>query len=104
MNSNDKNRQKVENGFWKKVRSIAQKVPFINDAFALYRYMRDPAVHPGRKVVAVGALIYFICPWDAIPDFVPVVGYMDDAGVIYAAVEYYSGEIEPHYENIKGEI
>ena len=97
MSSNDKDRKKAEKGFLKKVQSIAQKVPFINDAFALYYYMRDPQVHPGRKVVAVGALIYFICPWDAIPDIVPVVGYIDDASVVYAAVEYYSNEIEPYY-------
>ena len=97
MNSSDKDRKKVEKGFWKKVRSLAQKVQFIKDAFALYYYMMAPEVHTGRKVVAVGALIYFICPWDAIPDIVPVVGYLDDAGVVYAAVEYYSSEIEPYY-------
>jgi uncharacterized membrane protein YkvA (DUF1232 family) len=32
--------------------------------------------------LAIGALIYFISPIDAIPDFIPVVGYIDDAAVI----------------------
>ncbi len=32
--------------------------------------------------MAIGALIYFISPIDLIPDFIPVVGYIDDAAVI----------------------
>lgn len=32
--------------------------------------------------MAIGALIYFISPIDLIPDFIPVVGYVDDAAVI----------------------
>jgi uncharacterized membrane protein YkvA (DUF1232 family) len=32
--------------------------------------------------LAIGALIYFISPIDVIPDFIPGVGYIDDAAVI----------------------
>jgi len=30
----------------------------------------------------VGAILYFLMPFDAIPDFVPVVGFVDDAAVL----------------------
>lgn len=36
-----------------------------------------------RKLVAiVAAILYLISPLDVIPDFIPVVGYVDDAAVI----------------------
>jgi len=38
---------------------------------------------PRRSLVAVVAgLIYFLDPLDAIPDFLPVVGFLDDAAVL----------------------
>jgi uncharacterized membrane protein YkvA (DUF1232 family) len=38
---------------------------------------------PWRTIVlAITALIYFVSPIDVIPDFIPVVGYIDDAAVI----------------------
>jgi uncharacterized membrane protein YkvA (DUF1232 family) len=33
-------------------------------------------------VLAIAGLIYFVSPIDLIPDFIPVVGYLDDAAVI----------------------
>ena len=38
------------------------------------------------KMVIYGALGYFISPIDVIPDFIPVVGFTDDIGVLAAAV------------------
>ena len=37
-------------------------------------------------MVIYGALGYFISPIDVIPDFIPVVGFTDDIGVLAAAV------------------
>jgi len=37
-------------------------------------------------MIVVGALSYLIFPVDLIPDFIPVVGLVDDASVIAAAV------------------
>ncbi|MCX7934393.1 MAG: DUF1232 domain-containing protein [Planctomycetota bacterium] len=34
------------------------------------------------KAIIVGALLYFISPFDIVPDFLPGVGYFDDIGVI----------------------
>ena len=38
---------------------------------------------PYKSLIAIaGALIYFLAPVDLIPDFIPVVGYVDDAAVL----------------------
>jgi uncharacterized membrane protein YkvA (DUF1232 family) len=47
-----------------------------------------------EKSVAIGALLYFITPVDAIPDYLPVVGFLDDAGVIALAVTYYGKKLK----------
>ena len=41
------------------------------------------------KLIAYGALFYLICPFDLIPDSIPVVGYVDDFGILGLAVAYY---------------
>ncbi len=33
-------------------------------------------------VLAIAAVVYFVNPFDLIPDFIPVIGYIDDATVI----------------------
>jgi uncharacterized membrane protein YkvA (DUF1232 family) len=35
-----------------------------------------------KLVIIVAAILYLISPLDVIPDFIPVVGYADDAAVI----------------------
>jgi uncharacterized membrane protein YkvA (DUF1232 family) len=34
----------------------------------------------------MGALAYFIVPFDAVPDLIPGIGYTDDLGTLSAAV------------------
>jgi len=47
---------------------------------------RDPRV-PRRSKLALGALVvYLSCPVDIIPDFIPVLGYLDD--IILVAVAF----------------
>ena len=37
-------------------------------------------------VILVGAVIYIICPFDLVPDVVPVIGWMDDIAVATLAI------------------
>ncbi len=89
--------RKVLEGFWKKVAEGSKAVPFISDAIALYRFMCDPCNHWIEKTVVAAALAYFIMPLDAIPDTIPVAGYLDDAGVIAAARAYVGYKLSEYY-------
>jgi uncharacterized membrane protein YkvA (DUF1232 family) len=45
---------------------------------ALYLAARDPRTPFWAKVVAVAVVAYALSPIDLIPDFIPVLGYLDD--------------------------
>jgi len=45
-------------------------------------------------VMVVGALLYFLAPVDAIPDFVPLLGFLDDASVIAWVIKQIAQELE----------
>lgn len=88
----------VEENLWTKVERIGKKISFAKDIKALYNYMVDPNVAWYRKSIVVGALIYFITPIDTIPDIAPLIGYLDDLGVITAVLKYLGSELIPYYD------
>ena len=45
------------------------------------RLVADPALPPGARVRLVFLLVYLASPIDLVPDFIPVLGYADDAPV-----------------------
>lgn len=48
------------------------------DAHALYLAARDPRVPWYAKLLALAVAAYALSPIDLIPDFIPVLGYLDD--------------------------
>jgi uncharacterized membrane protein YkvA (DUF1232 family) len=48
------------------------------DTLALYLAGRDSRVPWYAKVLAVGTAAYALSPIDLIPDFIPILGYLDD--------------------------
>ncbi len=48
------------------------------DTYALYLGARDPRVPWAAKLLAAVVAAYAISPIDLIPDFIPVLGYLDD--------------------------
>lgn len=48
------------------------------ETYALYLAYRDPRVPWYAKVVAAAVVAYAFSPIDLVPDFIPVLGYLDD--------------------------
>jgi uncharacterized membrane protein YkvA (DUF1232 family) len=44
-------------------------------------------VRIANLVVIIGAIIYVLDPWDLIPDWIPVLGFVDDATILAFAVQ-----------------
>jgi uncharacterized membrane protein YkvA (DUF1232 family) len=72
--------------FQHKLKNISGVGQIVDQAGALYGLMRDPETPRWVKATCVGALGYLVLPTDAVADFVPVAGYLDDAGMIAAAI------------------
>jgi uncharacterized membrane protein YkvA (DUF1232 family) len=50
------------------------------------RLARDDRVARRHKLVLIGAAAYLAMPLDLVPDFIPVLGYADDAIVVAIAL------------------
>lgn len=61
-----------------------------------WAYFRDPGVKLWKKLLGVFAVAYVILPFDLIPDFIPVLGWLDDVGVVSAVAWYLVRQIRNH--------
>ncbi|MBS7740770.1 MULTISPECIES: YkvA family protein [unclassified Chelatococcus] len=77
---------RVKRGFWPALKRVARNVPFASDLVAAYYCALDPKTPRSVKLVLYGALAYFILPFDAVPDIIPLLGYGDDMALLAAAI------------------
>ena len=56
------------------------------DVFALYLAGRDPRVPWYAKALALATAAYALSPIDLIPDFIPILGYLDDVIILPLAI------------------
>src|ERR1700728_2580704 len=54
----------------------------IRDVHAVYLAARDPRVPWYARVLAIAVAGYALSPIDLIPDFIPVIGYLDDLIIV----------------------
>jgi uncharacterized membrane protein YkvA (DUF1232 family) len=87
--------QTVRERFWPKFRRFAASLPFAEDLLTAYycAFDRDTPLHV--KTALVGALAYFVLPFDAVPDFLLMVGFADDAAALLAALRLVTAHIRP---------
>ena len=52
------------------------------DAHAIYLASRDPRVPWYAKALAIAVAAYALSPIDLIPDFIPVIGYLDELFIL----------------------
>ena len=87
-----RDKARVEDGFWTKIGRTVGRVPFAEEAVAAYYCSVDRQTPVQVKAVLVGALAYFVMPADMIPDFIAGLGFLDDATVLTFAVR----SVAPH--------
>lgn len=75
-------------GLWEKVKKGGKKAgaSVVYTVLLLYYVMQKPDVPLKSKAVIIGALGYFIMPFDAIPDVAAGIGYTDDLAALGAAL------------------
>jgi len=91
----------------KEVKSFFEKfkdLSFINDLKLLFEMITDKnySLSPQTYAVIAGALAYVVLPFDVIPDFLPGIGFIDDAFVIATVMKQLKEEIE-NYKKYKNE-
>ncbi|PPD14180.1 MAG: hypothetical protein CTY25_13285 [Methylobacterium sp.] len=79
------------------MRRLARSLPFAEDVLAAYVCVRDPATSRRVKLTLLAALAYLVMPLDGIPDFLPLLGFGDDAAVIATAIATVRGAITPEH-------
>ena len=93
------NERRVERGFWPKIRKAAAHVPFAADALAIWYCARDDETPSAAKGMMLAALAYFVLPSDAVPDFIPMIGYTDDAAVLAALMSVVGHNLKPRHRD-----
>jgi uncharacterized membrane protein YkvA (DUF1232 family) len=97
-----------------KLLRVARKagVKVVYAVFLLYYTLMDEAFPPKEKLIIIGALGYFILPFDFVPDVLPLLGYADDLLALVFAIRKVYVHITPEIEarskaqvrNIFGEV
>lgn len=89
--------ERVRKSFWLKLKRVVAKLPFAEDLLAAYYCAFDRETPRHVQATLLGAIAYFILPFDFIPDMLPVLGFTDDAAVLAAAIRTVSSHIRPDH-------
>jgi len=86
---------------WKFLKEVPLKT-FFEDFLILFALVKDYfngnyRSVPWWTIAAIGvALLYVLSPLDLIPDFIPFVGYLDDAAVIAACLKMVEKDLDKY--------
>jgi uncharacterized membrane protein YkvA (DUF1232 family) len=92
-------RESVRKRFWIKLKRVAASLPFTEDLLAAYYCAFDRQTPRHVQAALLGAIAYFILPFDFIPDMLPVLGFTDDAAVLATALRMVAGHITPEHRD-----
>lgn len=93
------NERLVRKGFWPKVTRVAGRLPFAEDLLAAYYCAFDRQTPMQVRMILLGALAYFVLPFDGIPDVLPILGFSDDAAILAAAIKVTLDSIKPEHRD-----
>jgi uncharacterized membrane protein YkvA (DUF1232 family) len=92
-----KDRESVRKRFWAKFKRVAARLPFAEDLLSAYYCAFDRQTPRHVQAALLGAIAYFILPFDFIPDMLPVLGFTDDAAVLATAIRLVAAHITPEH-------
>jgi uncharacterized membrane protein YkvA (DUF1232 family) len=92
-------RDRVRRQFWVKLKRFVATLPFAEDLLAAYYCAFDRQTPRHVQAALLGAIAYFILPFDFIPDMLPVLGFTDDAAVLATAIRMVAGHITPAHRD-----
>jgi uncharacterized membrane protein YkvA (DUF1232 family) len=85
--------------FWPKFKRFAARLPVAEALVAAYFCAFDRNTPRRVQVTLVGALAYFVLPFDFIPDMLPLIGFTDDAAVLATAIKLVAVHITPQHRD-----
>lgn len=91
----------VSRGFWPKIRRLAARVPFAEDAAALWFCALDKETPASTKALLLAALAWFVLPKPFRPRRLPIPGLLvaDEAAVIAAALALARRSVRPRHRD-----
>jgi uncharacterized membrane protein YkvA (DUF1232 family) len=90
-------RESVRRRFWVKLKRVAARLPFAEDLLAAYYCAFDKETPRHVQAALLGAIAYFVLPFDFVPDMLPVLGFTDDAAVLATAIRMVAAHITPEH-------
>ncbi len=94
-----KDREGVRKRFWGKFKRVAARLPFAEELLSAYYCAFDRQTPRHVQAALLGAIAYFILPFDFIPDMLPVLGFTDDAAVLATAIRLVAAHITPEHRD-----
>ena len=94
-----KDRESLRRRFWIKLKRVIAGLPFAEDLLAAYYCAFDKQTPRHVQVALLGAIAYFILPFDFMPDMLPLLGFTDDAAVLATAIRMVAGHITQEHRD-----
>ncbi len=92
-------RESVRRRFWIKLKQVVVKLPFAEDLLAAYYCAFDSQTPRHVQASLLGAIAYFVLPFDFVPDLLPVLGFTDDAAILATAIRMVASHITPEHRD-----
>ena len=106
LKDKDKAKEKINQAFEKANINRSQLEEVWNNLQLLFSVVKDylngnyKEIPTGSMVAILACLLYFLSPIDLIPDFIPLIGYIDDVFVIALVIDQVHSDLKK-YEDWK---
>lgn len=92
------NDEAIRNKINKAYPALKKVLENVRELYALFKdsIKGNYKLHPANVAMIGGGLLYFLLPADLIPDFIPLVGYLDDLAVLTTIMNSLKGEINEY--------